>query len=598
MVKDKQKKKKKGGLFKQLGIILGIVAVVVIVAIVVVNQINKTTIKYITVEGAYKELYLGNPEFDNAEIGVKVYPETASKASLIAYSSNPEIATVSFDGTNLNVQAVGVGTATITVRHASKSSLTDTMQVNVKDVDVQDLTFVSGEDNMPITACDVKKDGFEHRIPFNINPLDANMNNLNVESTKEANSAILEDVYIDKENRCLVVIPKTDIVQTSCEIDVDIYQNTIEGYRPAQTISILLNLKNREAYIKFKLSSNSRDLVNSKLNETENNLVYLERSNNANDVYVLPEIGYDKQFSTVGAFSLGDYELSFDGNLIENADFVNGEYIYKNKLKLNIANGNFYYFKTCTGFTDGDCIYVRFVHRYTGAFSCLQFIYLDVASMGLANQEFTISTSENLKTNEPTAFTCSYDIGVERGVLDIYAFKFEMVNGVRTRVEIDSFGDSVNKETIKVKKDNNKLILLPVKDSLGTTINFGVRCNYWDERYVRISNETYKPMEFVVSSDIVGIKTIIAGVETDIIRVAKGSSTEVMVEREPFGGNFDTEQITSKVTLNSVLSSQIEVLFLGDGKFSINPKSNCASGTYLVEFTYLGHTAKLFVVVS
>jgi len=599
--KNTKKKKGKSSLIKQLSLIIGIVAVVVIIAVVVVNAINKTTIKYITVEGAYSELYIGNPEYGKTEVGISVYPETASKDVLMAYSSDPSIATVNFDGEKLSVEAVGVGTTTIVVRHASKSSLYDSMQITVKDVDVQTLTFVEQDEQgvtSPITAVDIKKDGFEHIIPFNLDPIDANMNNLSVEGGY--NEAIFDSVTIDQERKALVVVPKTDIIQTSAEIDVEIYQNTTQGYDAVQVVTLLVNLKNREAYVRFNLTAEPTKgyttLDYTGNNSSNNNVVYLEHGNGADFVYCQPQIGYDLNFTSVGAFNINEYDLYFDGVQVKASDFSSAQqYVYNNKLMVSKAGGSYYYFKIQPDFTTGDCIYVEFVHQYTGASSGLQFIYLEVSAIGLAyNQTLTVDSKTELYLGEVLSLDFSYDKGIDKGVVEIYTFKLES-DGSRT--ELLSFGDTYTDETITIKKDNKKISVWAQNLTAGTVINFGVRCNYWDTRYVNIRESSYEPVTFVVSNYINGMHIQVDGEETNIVSASKNSSIDVTLVSEPEGGVIDAKKVTYTVTKSGVISSDISVSYDNIKDVYTVDVNNSASGTYKITFAYNGIETNFYITV-
>ena len=598
--KNTKKKKGKSGLIKQLSIILSIVILVVVIAVVVVNTINKTTIKYITVEGAYSELYIGNPEYSTTEIGVSVYPETASKDVLMAYSSDPAIATVNFDGEKLTVDAVGVGTTTIVVRHASKSSLYDTMQITVKDNDVQTLTFIeTDEEGMvsPITEVDIKKDGFEHIIPFNIDPIDANMNNLKVEGGY--NEAIFESVTIDPERKALVVVPKTDIVQTSAEIDVEIYQNTTQGYDAVQVVTLLVNLKNREAYVRFNLSSDPSKSYSTLSytgdNSSNNNIVYLE-PNFARDVYVLPEIGYDLGFGSVGAFNMDEYYISFDGERVNDSEFnANGEYSYQNKLMASKSRGDYYYFSLKDDFSDGDVIYVEFMHKYTGARSGLQFIYLEVADMGLSSsQAFEVFTDQKLYLGEVNSINFSYDTGIDKEVLEIYAFKF---NADETREEIYTFGDDITSETITIKKDNKKLSVWANALTEKTTVNFGIRCNYWDSRYVSIDEKSYVYLDFSVSNYVGGIHCEVKGKESNIEKTTTNSTVEVKLVSEPDGGDIVFNDVITTVSLGGIEVSTLVVTYVENGIYTISVPASASLGTYKINFKYNDFETNFYVMV-
>ena len=73
MGKEKKNiKKKKGGLLKRLLLTTGISVAVILIAVVIINAINKSTIRYITIAGAYSELYVGNPEFGSVEVDVSL----------------------------------------------------------------------------------------------------------------------------------------------------------------------------------------------------------------------------------------------------------------------------------------------------------------------------------------------------------------------------------------------------------------------------------------------------------------------------------------------------------------------------------------------
>lgn len=619
MGKKKAKKTTtKSGLLKQLGLTLGIAAIVIVVAVVIINTINKTTIKTITVEGAYSELFIGNPELGSTEIGITVYPETASKSSLVAYSNNPEIATVSFDGEKLTVTAVGVGTTEVVVRHASKSSLYDTMEICVKDVDVQSLTFgTRNEDGIldAVSSVDVKKDGFEHVIPFDLEPANGNMNNLKI---TDFNRAVFESVQIDQTRRALIVVPKTDIVQTSAEIDVEIFQNTTEGYSAVQVVSLMVNLKNREAYINFELSSNPYStegfttLIYDE-NKARSNVIYLENSVTtqnvtAKDVYVRPIIGYDINFESTSAFNFVDYDLYYDGVKVEPTDYnAQGEFNYKNKLKLTKGLGDYYYFESLAEFNEDDAIYVEFLHRYTGASSGIQFIRLDVGTIGLGtSQPFGIYDTEGnvcsnggvitLNSKDVFSLNFTYDVAIDKEIIQIETYK-EVVNGNSVeRLYTDVFGDDVNQETIKIKKDNKKLSVWTQELTENTVINFAAKWNYWDARYVSISPNTNIGIRFVINSELTGLHVEKEGSETNLIVLGKGARTDVVLVAEPMGGNFDPEKVVATVKLGELETNDITVSFV-DGKFEIIVELTAENGTYAIEFEYDEFVTILYVVV-
>ena len=618
MGKKKTKKKSKASLLKQLGLTLGIAAILIVAVVVIINTINKTTIKTITVEGAYSELFIGNPELGTTEIGVTVYPETASKSSLIAYSNNPEIATVHFDGEKLSVDAVGVGTTQIVVRHASKSSLYDTMEICVKDVDIQSLTFGSRDEEGVLTAVnsvDVKKDGFEHIIPFDMEPANGNMNNLRI---SDFNNAVFESVEIDQTRKALIVVPKTEIVQTSAEIDVEIFQNTTEGYSAVQVVSLMVNLKNREAYINFELSSNpdSSDgfiTLNYNENTAHSNVIYLENPEQtekvtAKDVYVRPIIGYDINFESVGEFNYIDYDLYYDGEKVEPTDFNDhGEFNYKNKLKMTRSKGDYYYFESLAEFNEDDAIYVEFIHRYTGASSGIQFIRLDVGTLGLGTtQPFGIydldgnrrSDGDIITLNLQDVFSLNftYDVAIDKEIIQIETYKEVVNQGVIEKIYTDVFGDESNNETIRIKKDNKKLSVWALALTENTTINFAAKWNYWDARYVTISPTTNIGIRFVVNSVVSSLHVEKEGVETNLIVLGKGAKTEVLLVAEPVSGTFNVQDATITVKLGATQTDDV-VVTLNEGKFEIFVELVAENGTYTIEFEYDGVITTLYLLV-
>lgn len=616
MGKTKAKKNSKSGLIKRLGLTVGLVAMVVIIAFVVIKTINKTTIKTITVEGAYTELFIGNPELGSVEIGTSVYPETANKSSLVAYSKNPEIAQVTYNGETLTVTAVGVGTTEIYLKHASKSSLYDKVEICVKDIDIQSVTFGEYDEEgvlKPLSsAVDVKKDGFEHVIPFALDPINGNMNNLKV---ADFNQDIFESVRIDQSKKALVVVPKTDIVQTSAIVDIEIFQNTTEGYSAVQVVSLMCNLKNREAYVNFELSSKADTAFTTLEYSQENalkNVVYLETKANheggARDVYVRPIIGYDINFESMGIFNEADYELYYDGQKIEESDFgTDGTFVYKDKLKLSKHNGNFYYFETLSNFAEDDAIYVEFKHKFTGASGGIQFIRLDVDTIGLGgSQPFGILDLEgnihsnggqiSIKANDVLPLRFTYDKAIDREIIQIETYKIVEVDGQAERVYTDIFGDDYNDETIRIKKDNKKLSVWALNLTEETTIHFAAKWNYWDARYVRIPPDTNISVTFVVDSVVNGLHLEMNGVETNLLSLSRGGSAELVLLAEPEGGNFNAEEATTAVKFGGAATDKISVSIEGR-VVEVLVAGDAQNGTYEIIFEYNGVKTTLYVTV-
>ena len=393
-----------------------------------------------------------------------------------------------------------------------------------------------------------------------------------------------------------MVIPKTDIVQTSTAVDVEIYQNTESGYVAAQYARLQLNLKAREAYIRFNLSA---DAENYSLNHS--NIVYLERTN-ATDVYVRPEIGYDVDFESTSDFNTKDYNISFDGESITWDS--SKSFSYNNKLSVSRANSGYYYFKTLPGFVSGDHIYVSFQHKFTGAVNSLQFIYLDIDTLGLNNyRSLNISNlkqNENtgcidLELNEVVALSFSYDNGVKYSVVEIYTFTMSD-DGI---VPTSSFGDQLTDETIVIEKVAEKIFLKAVALTKETNVYFGIKCEYWDLRYVRISEGTNRLVKFSVSNSVNDICVQKDGVETNYQEIGKAGLVSVDVVALPYGSSvINSQDITYTVTKDGVAVSDVTVTRNETtGKFDILSKLT-SSGTYKIEFNYNEFKTSLYLVVK
>ena len=73
-------KKKSKITFPKVMLVLAIVVVLGIVGYVIFDKINSSAVKDISIGGAYSELYVGNPEYDEVSYNVSVYPSNANQA--------------------------------------------------------------------------------------------------------------------------------------------------------------------------------------------------------------------------------------------------------------------------------------------------------------------------------------------------------------------------------------------------------------------------------------------------------------------------------------------------------------------------------------
>lgn len=320
---SKKEKKSSGGLFKLL-IIMPIVAVVALVGYFVISKISDSTIKFISIEGAYSELYVGNPEYSSVVYDVGVYPAEAYNKSVKVYSSDTNVAVAEITSSGqLKIDAVGEGTAKITIQSVAKSSLTDSCVVKVMNKEVQGINFVkqtAGEQQI-ITSVDMQKDGIEHQVYFNIDPIDANMEHIFI----DYDESVLESVRLDTVNKCLVVVPKTDVLSTTTEVDLYITRSSDIGMVTPDPVSIRINLKDREGYLKFSFAR-GQQTYNLEYSYEHNNLVYLDPASSISDFYLKLDLGYTPDFDPTvndenkGEFVMKDYTMFLNDTMVFNFD--------------------------------------------------------------------------------------------------------------------------------------------------------------------------------------------------------------------------------------------------------------------------------------
>ncbi len=547
---DSKSKKKKKITFPKVMLILAICLCVGLIGFVIVDKVTSSSVKAISIEGAYSVLYVGNPKYDSVEHDVVVYPSNA-KQGFTAYSSDISVATVSItDEGKIKVKAVGEGSAEISVRSTAKSSIKDSFKVTVKNTDVQNVTIYDFNNEVvdvnTSQTINIQKDGLEHYIPFDIDPVDANIDRLQV---LEFDKNALENVWIDAENKRLVVIPKTDIENKIVTVYLGIYQNTTKGQTPAKKIAIQISLTERTAFLKFAYAYDSTSGIEFKENQNTQNIVYLDPKTSGepiDDFYLKVNIAYDEAFTNIGEFKVEDFMLSISdssqiGGNTENNSFVAFDYSstnniaeYKGKdgkviFKISKVNGGEYFkVEAGAGFTPSETTSYKltFVHKYTGDKGEVEVKYFE---KNLLSNNGTIT---DWAIEIPSSMASSYalrplelqqykyaitngssvllesniDKGIEKGILSIYTVDR---NGKECSEFKNEFGDTITIEKfdkrikIKAKSIISKTSNSTESSKYNISVRFKFSATYWDDRYTSsystlIANANWREYRFII----------------------------------------------------------------------------------------------------
>lgn len=550
--KNTNSKKKKKITFPKVMLILAIALGVGLVGFVIFDKVTSSTVKAVSIEGAYSVLYVGNPKYDSVEHNVAIYPTNANQG-FTALSSDNSVATVTItEEGKIRVQAVGEGSAQIVVRSKAKSSIKDSFSVVVKNTDVQDVTIYKPNNeildtNSNIETINIQKDGLEHYISFDIDPIDANMDRLSV---LEFNKDALENVWIDTQNKRLVVIPKTDIENKIVPITLGIFQNTTKGQTDAKKITFNINLVERTAYLKFSFAYDSNSGINFGVNNNDQNIVYLDpklTSDAIKDFYVKVNIAYDKDFTNIGEFKVEDFQLSVsDTSRLtgeeESNNFVAFDYSstnesaeYKDKngktiFTITKVDGG-KYFKVVAGegfINDETTSYkLSFVHKYTGDKGEVEVKYFEknlLADNGGSITDWAIKYDDvsnkyairalelqkykyAITNGSSVLLESNIDKGIEKGILSIYTVD---KNGDDCSVFSNKFGDSITIEKFdkRIKIKAKSIISRPSNSTeadseYNITVRFKFSATYWDDRYLNsysslIADGNWRDFSFVI----------------------------------------------------------------------------------------------------
>lgn len=588
-----EKKKKKGGVGVLGKVLIGVALfmVLIFVVILVVRIANKSIVKAISIEGAYKELYLGNPEFSSVEYNITVYPETATNKNCVAITSNSAVATATVSDGKIKITAVGEGSCRITVQSLAKSSLIDSCDIVVKSIEVQDLQFVdTKQDNKVINTVGLQKDGLEHEIYFALDPVDANMDKLTISYDDKC----LERVSINYEKKCLVIVPKTEIVNTVTNVYIESNQNTEIGVVPSKYVQLTVRLLEREAYLKFSFNYS----LNKPFSDNHNGFVYLDpkAQRPADSFYIKPDICYDKDLTDIGVFKMEDYEVYIDNELIFGFDSEDEKVIYDIFTVQKIIDRNCYLVTVTDEFTSGSHK-LWFKHKYTGAEGHIEVIYADQAKFTGSNQQLTLKTAYNYNANE-TKLGAIFAINESQGVYSVtnnsylklntsfdvavnYSIgEFYIVNGVNEGNGVTSFTNE-DGDVVKIIKDG-KNMWLQAKASHKTknnvvNVTIGFTLKYWDDRfYANFTSLAPRSFKFLIED----ISLVGSANRIDVTEKGEGnqytitvtSSLKELVRGSSETGNPDTIVIDKKYfTKNDcsaiVSAEDIDAIYVSDPSY-------------------------------
>ena len=568
---SKKEKKKSGGLFKLL-IIVPIVAVVALVGYFVISKLSDSSIKFISIEGAYSELYVGNPEYSSVVYDIGVYPAEAYNKSVNVYSSDTSVAVAEITPSGkLKIDAVGEGSATITIQSVAKSSLTDSCVVNVMNKEVEDIAFVKNSTTSEIiTSVDMQKDGIEHQVYFNIDPLDANMDHIAIAYDEN----VLESVRLDTVNKCLVVIPKTEVLSTTTDVDLYITRSSDIGLVTPDPVSIRINLKDREGYLKFSFARGAKP-YNLKYSYNHNNLVYLDPASSISDFYLKLDLGYTPNFDPTindenkGKFVMQDYTMLLNDTVVFTYDEIENEKAGVEgifNIKKDPSYGSYHIsIADVDKFKEIGSFRVSFEHKFSDAvdYNYFEIVYLE--KMALSTD---LSISNSVKQNDSIAVVnmqnniytihsgssvvleTSFDKAIDASLLKLYPVvgtdrtdcnakindvdcvlesSYDEETGIYTYLTKDKNGNSCY---LKLSVNGNVITILDAYSStiaasndLYVNVAFRYEKIYWDEDFT--AGFSLSGTEFVETFTFY-IETIYIRGRVNNVQVSRDKSGEVV----------------------------------------------------------------------
>ena len=219
-----------------------------------------------------------------AKITATIEPANASNKNLSWTSSNPKVATVD---TNGNVNAIGVGNATITVKTLDGSNITKTCQVNVIRTQIKVTEVKLNVSNREI---DLSRDNHTSILIATVVPSNADNQNLIWESSNPEIATVSNGVVTGiTEGEVAIVVKSAENpnIEAVCKI------NVIRGLKITSNYANYLDVVNNKATLTVtQTGSSANDTISwtvdnpnvIKLTSTSNTGVTLERVNEGSTV--------------------------------------------------------------------------------------------------------------------------------------------------------------------------------------------------------------------------------------------------------------------------------------------------------------------------
>lgn len=345
-----------GSVIGGIGLLIGIIAIVV--------SASRTKLQTVTIGGVSKELYVGNVNYSTIDLSYSFYPLSASNVPVKIYSEDPEIAKVEYIEGIIRVTAVSEGKTNVVAVATSNTGIFDRCEIIVRDIAVDGIIFFdSDERNEKIDSYEVKRDGSTYSIPFECNPIDANLDNVEI----VFDETVFSSIQINQKKRTLDIVVKEDTMKESSFVSLCFKQKTTEGVkRVAQTdFQILIEPKKIVMNLGLNFPGSDQTFV-----YNHDNIAYLDHdaSQNANKLWIKSKLLY----------------MLSEGNVFEENFSTLNYFVYVNGLPIDIYNGilkvvasadkSYYEIEALSGLVYGESALVSFESKTSGKMAHLEIV--------------------------------------------------------------------------------------------------------------------------------------------------------------------------------------------------------------------------------
>lgn len=298
-----------GSVIGGVGLLVGIIAIIV--------SASRTKLQTITIGGVSKELFVGNVNYSTVDLSYSFYPLSAADVPVRIYSEDPNIATVEYIDGVIRVTAVSEGKTNVVALATTNTKIYDKCEIIVHDVAVDSVTFFGdAERSKQINSYEVKRDGSTYSIPFECDPIDANLDNIEVVFDK----TVFSSIVINQQNRTLDVIVKEDTMSESSFVSLCFKQNTTEGVKRVAQTDFQIFIESKQIIMELGLNYHGSD---HEFEYKHDSVTYLDKNTvNANTLMVKSKLIY----------------ILSEGNLSEEVFSTDNYYVYVDGIPSNIYN--------------------------------------------------------------------------------------------------------------------------------------------------------------------------------------------------------------------------------------------------------------------